>query len=226
VDLLTILPGEEGENMNEVIRKILIVGVALIVPISFLLMAGCNAVKETPQTQTIYTESGTYGQVPASTIQDLKEQYPEGFYNEKEKTIAVDEKISIGIAPFKGAGTLAQTAEQGTDIFSTTIFQSGLFLVVEREELDRLVAEVELNQSGLVSPAKSLEVGKMTSMQLLLSGNLSDAGGRQRIDIKVVDVRSGEVILAEKMGGQIDADSIGFLARQVVKKLAKRYYSE
>ncbi len=212
--------------MNESIRKILIVGTALMVCISFLLMAGCNAVKETPQKQTVYSESGTHGQVPANTISDLQNQYPKGFYNEKEKTIGDNEKISIGIALFKGAGALAQTAEQATDIFSTTIVQSDLFRVVEREEIDRIVAEVELTQSGLVDPAHSLEVGKMTSMQLLLSGNLSDSGGRQRIDVKVVDISSGEVVLAEKMDGQVDADSIGFLARQVVKKLAKRYYSK
>ncbi len=88
------------------------------------------------------------------------------------------------------------------------------------------IAEVELNQSGLVDSANSLEIGKMTSMQLLLSGNLSNSGGRQRIDIKVADIRSGNVILAEKMDGQLDAESIGFLARLVVNKLAKQYYSE
>lgn len=210
--------------MNEVIRKILVVGAVLMVSGSFLLMAGCGTIKETPQKQTIYSESGTYGQVPANTISDLQKQYPKGFYIEKEEAIADNKKISIGISPFKGAGPLAQTAEQATDIFSTTIVQSDLFLVVEREELNRIVSEVELNQSGLVDPANSLEIGKMTSMQLLLSGNLSDSRGRQRIDIKVVDISSGQVILAEKMDGQVDADSIGFLARQVVKKLAKRYY--
>lgn len=212
--------------MNEVIRKILILGAALMVSISFLQMASCNPIIVTPQTQATYSESGTSGQVSEKTIQDLKEQYPEGFYKEKEKTITSDEKISIGIAPFVGAGALSRTAEQATHVFITTIVQSGLFQIVEREDINRIVAEVELNQSGLVDSANSLEIGKMTSMQLLLSGNLSNNGGRQRIDIKVVDIRSGNVILAEKMDGQLDAESIGFLARLVVNKLAKQYYSE
>ncbi len=212
--------------MNEAILKILIVGTALMVCISFLLMVGCSAIKETPQKQTVYSESDTYGQVPANTISDLQKEYPKGFYNEKKETIGDNEKISVGIALFKGAGALAQTAEQATDIFTTTFVQSPVFLVVEREEIDRIVAEVELNQSGLVNPANSLETGKMTSMQLLLSGKLSDSGGVQRIDIKVVDISLGEIILAEKRDGQVDAGSIRFLARQVVKKLAKRYYSK
>jgi TolB-like protein len=72
--------------------------------------------------------------------------------------------------------------------------------------------------------ARAREVGKMTGMQLLLSGNLSDSGGRQRIDVKVVDVGTGEAVLAEMVDGVVDADRAGFLARLVAKGLAERYY--
>ena len=218
--------GEKGRDMKEVIRKILVVGTVLMLSIGFQLLVGCNGVKETPQTQTIYTESSNYGQVSMNRIHALQEQYPEGFYKENEKTIAADDKISIGISPFKGGGALAQVAEQATEVFSTIFVESGLFLVVEREKIDRIVAEVELNQSGLINSADSLKIGKITSMQLLLFGNLSVSRGRERIDIKVVDIGSGEVVFAKKMDGPIDADSSVFLARQVVKKLAEQYYSE
>ena len=211
--------------MNETIRKILTSGAALLLASSFLLLTSCGpTITEAPQRQTVYTETESYGQVSASTLSDLEKQYPKDFYREQEKPVAAERQLSLGVSPFKGAGQLAQAAELATDVFTTTAVQSELFKVVERGEIERIAAELELGQSGLVDPATSMKIGTMTGMQLLLSGSLSDNSGVQRIDVKVIDLSSGEIILAEKMDGGIDSSSLGFMARQVVKKLANRYY--
>lgn len=211
--------------MNKAIRKALTIGAALSISAAFLLSAGCGpTIQESPQTRTGYTQSDSYGQVPESTIKDLDQQYPKGYYQEQQKPVVAGEKISLGVAPFEGAGPLAQTAELATDVFTTTVVQSEQFKVVERAQIERIAAEVELGQSGLVDPATTMKIGKMTGMQLLLSGSLSDSNGLQRTDVKVVELSSGEIILAEKMDGWIDSGSLGFLARRVVKELADRYY--
>ena len=206
--------------------EILIGRVALVVLSSFLLSAGCAVVEETPQTQTTYVESSYRGQVSPETLRDLEARYPEGFTREGGRAVPEGEKLSLGVAAFEGPGPLAPLARQVTDVFNTTFVQSGLFRVVERERIDRIAAEVELGQSGLVDPARAREVGKMTGMQLLLSGNLSDTNGRRRIDVKVVDVSTGEAVLAEMVDGVIDAERAGFLARLVANGLAERYYGE
>jgi len=210
--------------MKQTACRTLIGSAALAALGGLLLAAGCAVVEETPQTQTTYTESSYRGQVSAGTLRDLDARYPEGFYREGGKAVPEGERLSIGVAAFEGPGPLAPLARQVTDVFSTTLVQSGLFRVVEREKIDRIAAEMELGQSGLVDPSRAREAGRMTGMQLLLSGNLSDSQGRQRIDVKVVDVSTGEAVLAEKMDGVVDADSAGFLARQVANGLAEYYY--
>lgn len=211
--------------MIEMIRKTFTFGAALVLGCCFLLLTGCGpaAIQEAPQKQTVYTETESYGQVSESTLRDLEQQYPKDFYREQEKPTAGEAKISLGVAPFKGSGQLAQTAELATDVFTTTIVQSALFKVVERGEIERIAAEIELSQSGLIDPATSMQIGAMTGMQLLLSGSLSDNNNVQRIDVKVVDLGSGEIVFAEKMDGAIDSSSLGFMARRVVKQLANRY---
>ena len=210
--------------MKQTTCRTLIGSAALAALGGLLLAAGCAVVEETPQTQTTYRSSSYRGQVSPSTMRDLDARYPEGFYREEGKAVPEGERLSIGIAAFEGPGPLAPLARQVTDVFSTTFVQSGFFRVVEREKIDRIAAEVELGQSGLVDSARAREVGKMTGMQLLLSGNLSDSGGRQRIDVKVVDVGTGEAVLAEMVDGVVDADRAAFLARLVAKGLAERYY--
>ena len=210
--------------MKRTTCEILIGSAALAALCGSLLTAGCAVVEETPQTQTTYRSSSYRGQVSPATLRDLDARYPEGFYREAGKAVPEGERLSIGIAAFEGPGPLAPLARQVTDVFSTTFVKSGLFKVVEREKIDRIAAEIELGQSGLVDPAQAREVGRMTGMQLLLSGNISDSGGNRRIDVKVVDVNTGEAVLAEMLDGVIDADRAGFLARLVAKGLAERYY--
>ena len=210
--------------MKQIMRRTLIGGAVLAALGGLLLSAGCAVVEETPQTQTTYVEYSYRGQVSPGTLRDLDARYPEGFHQEGGKSVPEEERLSIGIAAFEGPGPLAPLARQVTDVFSTTFVQSGLFRVVEREKIDRLAAEVELGQSGLVDSALAREVGRMTGMELLLSGNLSDSNGQRRIDVKVVDVNTGEAVLAEMVDGVVDADRAGFLARLVAKGLAERYY--
>lgn len=189
---------------------------------ALLLVTGCAVVEETPQTQTTYTDAGYRGQVPSGTIRDLDARYPDGYYTESRRDVPEGERVSIGIVLFEGSD--AALARQITDVFSTTIIQSGQFRVVEREKVDKLAAEMELGQSGLVAPATARQAGGMTGMKLMLTGSITDSGGRQRIDVKAVDTETGEAVLGEKMDGVVDADSAGFLARRVVNSLSERYY--
>ena len=58
-------------------------------------------------------------------------------------------------------------AEAAQDVFVTELVKSGKFRVVEREQLDALMAEKNLTLDGDVDPATAVSAGKLLGVQVL-----------------------------------------------------------
>jgi TolB-like protein len=87
------------------------------------------------------------------------------------------------------------------DTLITDLGRLGRLQVVERERLDTLLAELRLQQSGLVDPAAAAKLGKMLGAQALLMGSYTAIGGTIRIDARIVEVETGLVLKAEEVTG-------------------------
>ena len=75
--------------------------------------------------------------------------------------------------------------------------------IVERERIEALFSEFKLNQSGLVDLETSQKLGKILGVQVMLLGSYSAIGDSIRIDTRIVDVETGQVLNAEEVTGSI-----------------------
>ena len=95
------------------------------------------------------------------------------------------------------------------DELVTQLFGTGKFSLVERSQLDAVLAEQNLGQSGLVNPAQAAEVGRLLGVQLILTGSITKfsidtkAGGfrgigveyseaETNLDIRLVDTNTAD----------------------------------
>lgn len=67
-----------------------------------------------------------------------------------------------------------------------------LFLV-EREEVAKLVDEIQLGQMGLVSEKDAVEIGKMSGAQALVLGSVAEAGSEYLVQVRIVSVSEARV---------------------------------
>lgn len=67
-----------------------------------------------------------------------------------------------------------------------------LFLV-EREEVAKLVDEIQLGQMGLVSESDAVEIGKMSGAQALVLGSVAEAGSEYVVQVRIVSVNEARV---------------------------------
>ena len=67
-------------------------------------------------------------------------------------------------------------AEAAQDVFVTELVKSGKFRVVEREQLEALMAEKNLTLSGDVDPSTAVRVGKLLGVNYLLTGSVTEYG--------------------------------------------------
>ena len=67
-------------------------------------------------------------------------------------------------------------AEAAQDVFVTELVKSGKFRVVEREQLEALMAEKNLTLSGDVDPKTAIKAGKLLGVTYLLTGAVTEYG--------------------------------------------------
>lgn len=66
--------------------------------------------------------------------------------------------------------------------------------LVDREQRNKLLEEMEFSLSGLTDPSAQLQIGKLLSVQYLVSGSISDMGGPLLVSLSMVDVQTGVVV--------------------------------
>jgi len=88
------------------------------------------------------------------------------------------------------------------DIMITELSKEASLKVVEREQLQKIMAEIALGQSGAVEESSAPKVGKLLGASVLMFGSfMRDMSDDIRIDARLVDVESGSVLKAEEVSG-------------------------
>ncbi|MFP3941382.1 MAG: CsgG/HfaB family protein [Thermoanaerobaculia bacterium] len=74
---------------------------------------------------------------------------------------------------------------------------TGSLRVIDRLRLGRVLDELELAATGLLDPADARRVGEVAGVDGLVTGNLVPFADAVRINVKLLDVRTGEILLTD-----------------------------
>ncbi len=107
-----------------------------------------------------------------------------------------------------------------TDMIITELVKSGQYRVLEREQINALLAEQDLGASGIVTPESAARMGQMLGVEIVVFGAVTEFGykrddtgvrvkgtnlglGKQSavaaIDIRLVNASTGEILTAENV---------------------------
>ena len=106
------------------------------------------------------------------------------------------------------------------DELVTQLFKSGRFSLVERSQLEAVLEEQELGQSGLVTSSQAAEIGRLLGVQLILTGSITKfsidtkGGGfgpfraeyseaETNLDIRLVNTNTAEIMFADAGEGKV-----------------------
>ena len=121
-----------------------------------------------------------------------------------------------------------------TEMMTTELFDSGLFILVERERLNYVADEIALGQSGLMDPSTAPELGRVVGAQYSMTGAITVyyyntsggavvipgiAGGAASrtgyvtLDLRIIDNTTSEVVYARAETGRANREAQGLLTR-------------
>jgi TolB-like protein len=137
--------------------------------------------------------------------------------------------VPLAILPFQDrAGAQAAQpsgdAAKVTDLLFAELVAEPALMLIEREDIRKLLDEQELNLSGIANPAEATRVGQLTGAKLLVTGSVLRVDNSLYLVAKVIGTETSRVLGASVKGGVRDdlgklADS---LADEIVKVVAAR----
>ncbi len=104
------------------------------------------------------------------------------------------ENNSIAVLNLEAKNIETEKAELISERISIELFKSGQYKVIEREKLAQITKEQQLQLSGLTGTEYAARLGEILSAQQLLLGSLYFIDSQFIINIRILDVGSGEYI--------------------------------
>lgn len=101
----------------------------------------------------------------------------------------------------------------------TAAVNAGSFSVVERAALKKVLDEMQFGQ-GSHSPGTAAQaIGSMVGAQGVLTGSVAKTGNSVRLDARLIDVASGNIVAARSAYAKSDLRSVATAAELLVSQL-------
>ncbi|MBP3741604.1 MAG: hypothetical protein J6J00_01335 [Treponema sp.] len=81
-----------------------------------------------------------------------------------------------------------------TDALTQSVFETGNVRIIERANLEKILAEQKFQAGGLVDDNSAKAIGKIAGVDYVCYGDMKDIGDEITINARIVDVESGEVL--------------------------------
>ena len=129
---------------------------------------------------------------------------------------------AIAVVDFEARGVPVYEAQIIAERVRAELVQSGLFKVMERGQMESILKEQGFAQSGACTDASCVvQMGQLLSVNQIVTGSVGKLGGMYTLNVKLVDVASGEIILTrnEDVSGKIEDIILTFAIPRIAEKL-------
>ena len=130
-----------------------------------------------------------------------------------------DTSLAIAVPDLAGVKCDKDTASAVSEILRTEIGSTGAFSVIERAQLDKVIAEQKLSYSELVDPKNAVKIGNLVGAKYVMVGSISCLGSTYTVSTRVVDVETSKMILGKALTCDSE-DGLPEICQQLAKDLA------
>jgi len=137
-----------------------------------------------------------------------------------------DTRPGIAVLPFNNGGSYGQgkedfdALERGiAGMMISELSQNPAARLVERQEVQRLVDEQNLGAQGRVDPQTASKIGKLVGARYMVMGTFVDFYGDFRVDVRLINTETGEVVKTESE--RMQRDHMFDIIRNIAARLMK-----
>jgi TolB-like protein len=131
-------------------------------------------------------------------------------------------RVNIAVVDLEAYGISDTEVQALTNRLRVELFQTGRFAVVERDQMRAIMEEQDFQQTGCTTNECLVEVGQLLNVQQIIAGSISKVGEVFSIEVRVIDVLTGEIVnaaIVDVMGAISDVltEGIGRAAARLAR---------
>src|SRR3989339_2197484 len=134
---------------------------------------------------------------------------------------AAENRLKVAVFDFKTVGDSVSLGEEVAETMRTKLRETGNYFAVERNILKEALRKQELNPNDVLDQDSAVSTGEILKADRVAIGSITKTGGNYALNIRFVDVVTGEVMLQKKLIAQNRRDIPG-VCRQIAAALSKR----
>lgn len=122
-----------------------------------------------------------------------------------------DTRPGVAVWKFDNGGSYGQDAEDFEalrvglqQMLLTELSQSSDLRIVERSNLNQIIEEQDLGATDRVDPSTAASVGRLVGARYMVLGSFTDWYGQMRLDARIVDVETSEILNAVSVSDKRD----------------------
>ncbi|HUI94022.1 MAG TPA: CsgG/HfaB family protein [Chitinivibrionales bacterium] len=130
---------------------------------------------------------------------------------------------NVAVMRFETTGDDSGVSAVVTDIFTNQLQADATFKVMERSQISKILSEQGFQNSGACGSAEcAVEIGRLLSIDAVFIGSIGRLGQRWVITVRLVSVRTGEILshATKEVGGK--ADKLSAAAVQMADQLSRQ----
>ena len=135
-------------------------------------------------------------------------------------------RIAVTAFDFRAGQGSSEIGDGMTDMLTSALFNSGRFIVLEREQLKEVTKEQDLANSSRFKKETAAPIGQLEGAELLIRGSVTQfepncKGGSailvsakeacMAINLRIVDAKTGRVVNATTVEGTSSSGSVGLI---------------
>jgi TolB-like protein len=138
---------------------------------------------------------------------------------------ASGKQVSLAVLEFQDSNEVAKKegdAAAFSSMLMTGLAKAAHFKVVERSIIEKAIQELKFQNTGITDQENAKQLGKLINADCLVYGNVARLNELIVINVRAVDVKTGELVLTDELRTKSKEDIPG-LIDQLSKKIASKY---
>jgi TolB-like protein len=128
-------------------------------------------------------------------------------------------KPTLAVADFSPQDVSAGNAAIIAELFRTEMVKGGTFDVVEKANMEKILAEQAFQQTGCTSQECAVKLGKVLNVRFLVVGSFGKLMDSYILNIRVVEVQTAKVVYSDSSQGK-DVPAVQNAIRDMAAKLS------
>ncbi|MEK7476717.1 MAG: CsgG/HfaB family protein [Candidatus Coatesbacteria bacterium] len=128
--------------------------------------------------------------------------------------------LNLAVSEFTAQGVSATDTAVIADILRSELVKTNAFNVVEKANMDKILAEQTFQQTGCTSEECAVKLGKLLNVQRMVVGSFGKLLDKYFVNLRVVNVETGRVVYGDTVNGRT-VEEIQKGLNEVVARIAK-----